>query len=157
MNVAFQRNVGSFIHALPALAAATVTAGGGADGVAQTGLTIDRNTLADTVLSGLLVLHTELALGATDTAQVNITFEDSADDSAWTAYDPGPPDDYAAETTAVNADGHAVFTRKIQLGGARRYVRAKVTVTLSAATTDTAKIDAVLVVGGSYALPIEEA
>lgn len=157
MNVAFQRNVGSFIHAVAGLAAQTVTAGGAADGVAQNGVTFDRASLGDHVLSALFVLHTELALGASDTATVLIEFEDSADGSTWADYDPGPPDDYAAVTTEANADGHAIFTRKIQLGNARQYVRAVATVTLSAGATDTAKIDGVFIVGGSYELPISEA
>jgi hypothetical protein len=154
MNVAFQRNVGSFILPIAGLAAQTVTAGGGADGVAQNGITFDRNSLQDGVLSALFVLHAELALGASDTATALIAFQDSADGSTWATYDPGPPDDYAAEVTAVNADGHRVFKRKIQLGGARRYVRAVVTVTLSAAATDTAKIDGLFILGGSDELPI---
>ena len=157
MNVAFQRNVGSFIHAVAGLAAQTITAGGAADAVAQNGITFDRNSLGDTVLSALFVLHAELALGASDTATALITFEDSADGSTWAAYDGGPPDDYAAEVTAANADGHHIFTRKCQLGGARRYVRAVITITLSAGATDTAKVDGVFVVGGSYELPISEA
>jgi hypothetical protein len=157
MNVAFQRNVGSFIKPVAGLAAQTVTAGGGADGVAQNGITFNRATLGDTVLSALFSLHAELALGASDTATVLITFQDSADGSTWATYDAGPPDDYAAEVTAVNADGHHIFTRKCQLGGAKQYVRAVVTVTLSAAATDTAKIDGQFIVGGSYELPISEA
>lgn len=154
MNVAFMRNVGSFLHVLPALAAQTITAGGAADGVAQNGLTIDRNSVVPLCLSALAAVHVEAALGATDTAEVSITVEDSADGVSWDAYDAGPPDDYAAGAIPANGDGHYVFTRKVQLGGARRYVRIKATVTLSAAATDTAKVDGVLIMAGADELPI---
>lgn len=157
MNVAWMRNIGSFLRALPALSPVTVTAGGGADGVAQNGLTIDRNDIVPVALSALAVVIGHAALGAAETAQVAISVQDSADGVDWDDYDAGPPDDYAAVTTAENADGTHVFTRKIQLGGARRYVRIQVTATMSAADTDTLALSAALVVGGFDELPAADA
>lgn len=152
MNVAFQRNVGSFLKTVPALAAQTITAGGAADGVAQNGITFDRESLIPVCLSALAVIHAEVDVAAAETVQCSIAVQDSANGSDWATYDPGPPDDYAAEV--ADADGHVTFTRKIQLGGARRYVRIVPTFTLSAANTDTVKVDGVLVVAGADELPI---
>lgn len=155
MNVAFQRNVGSFIRAVPAMDAAVITAGAGNDGLPVDGLTIDRNDYVSVVLSALAVMHVEVNVAADETLSVNIAVQDSADGVTWATYEPGPPDTYEAEVFAE--DGHFCATRKIQLGGARRYVRIRPTLTLSAGATDTVGYDGVLIIAGSDELPLADA
>jgi hypothetical protein len=152
MNVAFQRNIGSFILALPGLANFSVTAGAGNDDTALTGLTIDRNQIDQTVLSGLFVVEFNATLGDMKSVAVSCSFEDSADGSSWAAYDGSPPD-LAVET--IQLAGERTVGFKCQLGGARRYVRAKPKFNCSAANTDTVAVRAgIWIVAGADELPM---
>jgi hypothetical protein len=157
MNVAFQRNIGSFIHALPGLANFSVTAGGTNDDTALTGLTIDRNQIDQIVLSGLFAVEFNATLGDMKSCAVSCTFEDSADGSSWDAYDGGPPA-VADQTETIQLSGERVVGFKCQFGGARRYIRAKPKFNCSAADTDTVAVRAgVWVIGGADALPMSVA
>lgn len=155
MNVAFQRNIGSFLRAALGFAAQTITAGQAEDGAAQDGVTLDRNAFEPLCLSAMFVLTAVAALNdGVDTAELSVAFQDSADGVNWDAYDAGPPEAPAAVTIAE--DGTTVHTFKAQLGGARRYVRARPTVSLSRANTDTVAISGVWIIGGADTLPIED-
>ena len=151
MSVSKMRNIGAYLHAVAALASNSVLAGGGADGVAQNGLTIDREARDSLSLSALAVVHGFAALSATKTATISIAMQDSADGSTWATYDPDPSGSYVA--TVQDASGHFVATRELNLAGARRYVRLVVTPTLSATGTDTCVIDGTVIIGGSDELP----
>lgn len=154
MNVAFQRNIGSFLRALPGLAAVTITAGGGSDAVAQDGITLDRNKFEPLCLSGLFVINAVAALNdGVDTAEISCAFQDSADGVNWDAYDAGPPTPVA---TTLDADGTYAVAFKAQFGGARRYVRARPTASLSRANTDTVAMTGIWIVGGADELPIAD-
>lgn len=154
MNVAFQRNIGSFLRAAPALASVTVTAGDGSDGVPQDGITLDRNAFVPLCLSAMLVLTAVAALNdGVDTAEISVTFQDSADGVSWDTYNAGPPSPVA---TTISEDGTSCIAVKAQLGGARRYVRAQVTASLSRANTDTVTLTGVWIVGGADELPIAD-
>lgn len=155
MNVAFQRNIGSFVSVVAALAATSVTAGSGADGTPQDGLAFDRESKTQLCLSALAAVQVDATLAAAETVEVNIGVQDSADGVTWDDYEPGPLDNYTP--TVIDETGTSTATRKIQLGGARRYVRIRATLTFSAGGTDTADISGVLVVGGADELPITEA
>ncbi len=154
MNVAFQRNIGSFIHAMPGLAAFSVTAGATNDATALTGLTIDRNQIDQKVLSGLFVVDFNPTLGDMKNVAVTCVFEDSADGSGWAAYDGGPPDASTfVETITLNGERCVGF--KCQFGGARRYIRAKPKFDCSAANTDTVAVrGGIWIVGGADELPM---
>lgn len=155
MNVAFQRNIGSYILAMAGIENVSVVAGGGADNVAQSGITIDRNDIDQMVLSGLFVLLFNSTLGNDVTAIVSCTFEDSADGSNWDAYDEGPGE---SSSVTVVLDGARTAQFKCQLGGARRYVRAKPKVNISTGSVDAVAIrGGVWIFGGADALPMAEA
>lgn len=157
MNVAFQRNVGSFVHAVAAFGATTVTTGN--DGAAVNGLTIDRNLFVPLALSALVAVEVSLTtLGDDDTVELVLTAEDSADGSTWTALDIGPPDTARAVVYDATHEGSNVAANfKAQLGAARRYVRFQVTPTLSASATDTVTIlGGVAVLAGFDELPVAD-
>lgn len=154
MNVAFQRNIGSFITVVAAMAATNVVAGSGDDGAAQEGIAFDRTTKEPLCLSALASVQVSATLAAAETVEVNIGVQDSADGITWDDYEPGPLDNYTP--TVLTETGDTVATRKIQLGGARRYVRILPTLTFSAGGADEADISGVLVVGGADELPIAD-
>lgn len=157
MNVAFQRNVGSFVRAIAAFGTTAITTSN--DGTAVNGLTIDRNAFVPLALSALVAVNVELTtIGDTDTVQLVLTAEDSADGSTWDDLDIGPPDgtrsvvyDDTHEDTVVCANF------KAQLGAARRYVRFNITPTLSASSADGVSIvSGVAVLAGWDELPADD-
>src|SRR5690606_2113285 len=106
-------------------ASVTVTAGDVSDGAPQDGITLDRNAFEPLCLSAMLVLTAIAALNdGVDTAAISVTFQDSANGTDWDTYDAGPPTPVA---TTISEDGTSCIAVKAQLGGARRYVRARVT------------------------------
>lgn len=149
--VAFQRNIGSFIRSVAAFGALSVTTSN--DGSPQAGLTIDREDYVPLALSALVSLQVDVtSLGASETLEVSITAEDSADGVTWDDLDVGPPD--GVQATVLSEEGMAVVSRKVQLGAARRYVRFSYTPTLSASSGDTASVlGGVAVIGGYDELP----
>lgn len=158
MNVAFMRNIGSFVKAMAGLANFTVTAGAGNDDVALTGLTLDRNGIDQLCLSALFVVNFNPTLGDMKSVAVSCAFEDSADGSSWDAYLPGPPDFATGNPVhTVQIAGERAIGFKCQLGGARQYVRAKPKFNMSAANTDTVAVrGGVWIIGGADELPMSE-
>lgn len=148
--ISFVRNVGAFIRGLPALVNTSRTTGN--DGVAINGATIDRNTLATAVRSAKLVVLADAVLGTGETLTLRGRLEDSANGSSWAALAGETPADVVETLTGLHVAG---FDFNIE--GARRYIRAVVTPTLSASASDTVDVAAVLVVGGAYETPINEA
>lgn len=156
MNVAFQRNVGSFLRAVAAFGASgSLVAGSGADGEPVNGLTIDRNAYVPLALSAFVVAQVDVTgLGEDESVNFVITAQDSADGDNWDPLDIGPPDN--VEATVLDAEGVAVVTRKAQLGAARRYVRFRATPTFSATGTDALTITGgVVIIAGFDELPAE--
>jgi hypothetical protein len=152
MNVAFQRNIGSFVKAIAGLANFSVTAAGSNDNTALTGITLDRQTIDQTVLSGLFVVQYNATLGDMQSVDVSCAFEDSADGSSWDPYDGGPGSD---DLETIQLAGERAKGFKCQLGGARRYVRAKPKFNCSAGGTDTVAVrGGIWIVGGADELPI---
>lgn len=156
MNVAWMRNIGSFIRVVAGLANFSVTAGGTNDNTALTGITVDRNDLVPNVLSGVFAVIFNPTLAASNTVAVSCVFEDSADGSSWATYDAGPGSNTATEV--IDTGGAQTLQFKAQLGGARRYIRAKPKFDMSATGTDTtAVLGGVWIVGGADELPIADA
>lgn len=156
MNVAFQRNIGSFVRVVPAFGAGTVNTGN--DGSAVAGLAIDRQALIPVALSAAVAIQFNITdLGDGDTAEITITAEDSADNDSWAPLDIGPPDADSARTKIFNTeseDVETVYQVKVQLGAARRYVRFLYTITLSANSSDAVEVrGGVAVLAGFDELP----
>lgn len=156
MNVAFQRNVGSFIRSVAAFAASAITTSN--DGTPVNGLTIDREQFSSLALSAsVAVLFTLTAIGTTETLEVRLTAQDSADGTNWKDLDLGVPDGVRAHVYGASyKDKPTVAQFKAQLAAARRYVRFRVTPTLSASSADTVSIlGGVAVIAGFDELPPE--
>ncbi len=149
---AFMKNIGAFLVGLPSHLNTTVLAGGGADGVSQTGLTVDRQTLIPTFLSGKFLTQIACTLATDETLTVRQRFEDSADDSVWAAYVPTTGGDELDDVVII-ASGNSVVAGNVDFSGARRYVRQNLTLTQSAGSTDTADFVSVLATGGSAETP----
>lgn len=157
MNVAFQRNVGSFLKAVTAAGTmSSVVAGSGDDGTAVAGVAIDRNDILPVVLSAMPSFVVDVdGLGANETVEVAISAQDSENGSDWDPLDIGPPDDYTP--TVLTEEGLHTVSRKAQLGAARRYVRFTVTLTFSAGSSDNAQVlGGVAVLAGADEIPIAD-
>lgn len=152
--LAAQRNIGSYLLAVPGIENVSVVAGASEDNAAQNGITIDRSKIHQNVLSGLFVLlFNATILGDDVTATITCSFEDSADGSNWDAYDGGPGK--ADVNPVVSLTGARCAQFKCQLGGARQYVRAKPKVNISSGATDTVVIrGGIWILAGADELPM---
>lgn len=128
-----------------------VTAGGAGDNTESNGVYVDRSGYD----SAKLVVSFEAVLGATETLSIGANIQDDADGSG-TGVDYG-----SAYTSAVVATGGAggstergVVELDFDLRAAKQYIRSQITPDLSAATTDTARIHAVWVLGPGITLPV---
>ncbi len=149
---AFMKNIGAFLYGLPSHLNTTVLAGGGADGVSQTGLTVDRQALVPTFLSGKFLTQIAATLATGETLTVRQRFEDSADNMAWVAYVPTTEGNEITDVV-ISASGNSVVAGNVDFSGARRYVRQNVTLTQSAGSVDTADFASILATGGSAETP----
>lgn len=149
---AFMKNIGAFLFGFPSHLNTTVLAGGGADGVSQDGLTIDRQSVTPTFLSGKFLTQVACTLATDETVTVRQRFQDSADDSVWAAYVPTTGGD-ELDDVVISSTGNSIVPGNVDFSGARRYVRQNVTLTQSAANTDTADFVSVLASGGSAETP----
>lgn len=127
------------------------TAGGSGDDAEVDGEWIDRQGY----LSGKLIIAFEATLADGETLSIGSNFQDASDSSGTGAADFGD-----AEASAVRATGGSGGSTEkgqveidIDLSGAKQFVRAQFTPDLSAAGTDTAKLAAVLVLGGADEVP----
>ena len=142
--MALTSDLGSGVSSVFALAPNTVTAGGAGDGVAQNGPAIDRRGFYTAVVA----VPVEATLGAGETATISVAVETRADSSAaWEAF-------ASASDVVLDASGSDAAELNLDLSGASAEVRAIVTPTLSAGTTDTAAIAAAMILAGAKEVPV---
>lgn len=148
------RDIGSLVSVARAAANTAVTAGGGGDNTAVTGVIIDR-AAHNWPESAVLAIPFTATLAANATLTLAYTVQEGNNSGLSDAAT------LATATAAVVATGPAgggtvtgVFEVSLPLRGAGRYVRANWTPDLSAANTDTAALSAVLVFGGANRVPV---
>lgn len=142
------RDINALLKYKKALAQTDITAGGGADAVEITGTTIDLNALTERPESVSFAIPCEATLSADETLIVTGKIETSPDNSTWTVTVA------SATLGTISATGSDVFKMGTHVTDQNvRYVRCKVTPTMSHYETDTAKIDAVAVFGGHDVAP----
>lgn len=153
MSLMGSRDIHSEITIRRAAANTAVTAGGGGDNTAVTGVIIDRAALgwAESVVIAI-PYTTTLAQAATLSLAYTLQHGEASNLSDAATL--------ASATTAVIATGGTggstetgVFEVGVSLRGARRYVRLNFTPDLSAGSTDTAALSAVLAFAGANRLP----
>lgn len=146
-------NIGDLISIARTSANTAVTAGGGGDNTAVTGVIIDRAAFG-WAQSAVFAVPFTATLAASQTLSVAMTVQHGED--------AGLSDvaTFATRANAVVATGPVgggtvtgVVELDVNLGGARRYVRLNFTPDLSAANTDTAALSGVAVFGGAVRLP----
>jgi hypothetical protein len=147
-------DIGSLISVVRAAANTAVTAGGGGDNTAVTGVIIDRAALG-WPNSAVLAIPYTTTLAASATLSLAFTAQEGQ------AANLSDAATLQTATLAVVATGPAgggtvtgTFEVSLNLRGAGRYVRANFTPDLSAANTDTAALSAVLVFGGASRVPV---
>jgi len=131
----------------------TITAAGTGDNTAVTGATIDRASygMAQSAEVGVLWLA---ALQATETLDLAVEYQTSADGSTWdTAVALQASATVATgDTGGSNESGITKFS--LNMSGLKRYVRVNFTPDLSASGTDTAILMSLWALGGADTLPI---
>jgi len=148
-------DVGAGLQPHFANAEVSVTAGGAGDGTEVDAGSIDLASLANRFNSVDLMVVGQATLAATETLSIAGNWQDSPDDAAWT--DTG--DALAATVVATGATGgstdlpFAVKLGSLDLNTAQAFVRAQVTPTASAGSTDTATVQLVYVLGGAKETP----
>ena len=148
------RSIGDEIAVRRSAANTAVTAGGGGDNTAVTGVIIDRADLG-WPQSAVLAIPFTTTLAAAATLSLAYTVQEG------NAANLSDAATLATATAAVVATGPVgggtvtgTFEVNLSLAGAGRYVRANFTPDLSAAGTDTAALSAVMVFGGANRLPV---
>lgn len=145
-----QTNVGAYVKAALALAPVQIVAGGAGDNVAQNGPAVDRQGF----LSAVLAVPIQATLAQAATLTINAKLQDSADGATgWTDF-AGPTSNLVLTGGAGGSTESGQLELNINLRGARRYVRAVATGDLSAATVDTARFGASIVLGGADSKPV---
>lgn len=145
-----QRNIGDEITVRRAAANTAVTAGGAGDNTLVTGIIIDRFALGNPE-SVVVGIPFQAVLSAAATLQIGYTLQSG---EAANLSDATTVITAALVTVATGAATvTGIFERDVSLRGAGRYVRLNFTPDLSAASTDTAQLSAVLVFGGANRLP----
>lgn len=131
---------------------AVVTAGGALDGTEVTSASMDTENMYESMVA-LISYDTKLTSTETLTLAVNVEY--SADNSTWetqsSAYYTSAVQ--ATGTTATTTFQDSFFGSQIQKKDYKRYVRFKVTPTLSKTATDTATWKLTLIGGGKKATP----
>jgi hypothetical protein len=148
------RSIGDFISIARAAANTSITAGGGGDNTAVTGVIIDR-AAHGYAQSCVVAIPFTATLAAAATLSIATTVqngENSGLSDVATLVSQGA-------TVAANGPGGGgtvtgVHEINVSLAGAGRYVRVNFTPDLSAANTDTAALSAVVVFGGADRLPV---
>lgn len=154
MSTVENKNIGSKLAVVRAAANTAITAGGGGDNTAVTGVIIDRAALG-WPQSGVVAIPFTATLAAAATLSVAMTVQDgdaaNLSDAATFASRPN-----AVVATGPGGGGTVTGTIEFDVNfeGAKRYVRANFTPDLSAANTDTAALSQVIVFGGARRLPL---
>ena len=131
---------------------ATVTAGGGGDGLEVDGEAVDRLGY-NSAMFGIQSQHT---LAASETLTLEATVQEAdATGGPWTDVSSDAVRGTAAEVVATGAvtDGTQVKKVAVNCAGLKRYIRLQMTPTFSAGATDTAKISTTAVLGGAISNP----
>ncbi|MCA2012403.1 hypothetical protein LCM17_12970 [Cereibacter sphaeroides] len=148
------RSIGALISLLNAAGPAALTAAGTGDNSAVTGIIIDRAAQA-WPMSAAIALPFIATLAATETLSITATLQhgDEADLS--------DAETFAAIASGVQATGDTGGSMEqgqveldVSLAAAKRYIRLNFTPDLSASGTDTARVAAVVALGGSNRLPV---
>ena len=152
MSQAFQRDFGSF-HTAKFADQVDVTAGGAGDNSESNGVYVDGRSYGSATL--WLLYEAVLAQDATLTITANA--QDASDSSGTGVADYGTA--YAATVVATGEAGGstergAVRLADLNLAGSAGYLRSQVTPNLSAANTDTARIQLVWVFGPGAEIPV---
>jgi hypothetical protein len=146
-------NIGSKIAVVRAAANTAATAGGTGDATAVTGVIIDRAAL-NWPASGVVAIPFTTTLAAAATLSLAITVQDGDNDAL---SDAGTFASRANAVIATGPSGGGTVTGTVELdvnfAGAKRYVRVNFTPDLSASSTDTAALAAVVAFGGQRRLP----
>lgn len=151
MNTASQLGVGNYITSRRALNINTVTAGGGADNVAQNGIAINRLGFLSMLVNVLITA----ALASAQSVAVACKVQDSADGSTdWQDLAGASGSSAVSVTVSDGADENGLLEMNVNLAGARKFVRIVVTPNCSAANTDTATIGGIVNLGGSDVTPV---
>jgi len=146
MGVAGSKDVGAFIKNVLGLAPVRVTAGGGADNVDQNGPPIDRKGYFSCEFS----LVAQGVLGTSETAAVEARIQDSIDGTTgWANY--GDPVGITLSDAVNNERG--MVNGKLNLDGAKPFIRLVGKANPSAGSTDTVDIAGVVTLGGPNELP----
>lgn len=145
-DILLQHNVASVVTVRAGSSSNSSTAAGTGDNTTKTGITLDRQAL-QLPHSAIATVLCDATLASGNTLTVAFTIEDSADNSTFGTYQTT-----AATTVLTGVSGGAAQSSQISLavdlGSAKRYVRAKFIPDLSAAGTDTAITRAVWVLAG---------
>ena len=156
---AFMHDVGAFLTVSNVFNPRIVTAGTTVENE-QTGDVIDRGLGAGSnlALSAKIAVPYNYTLAAAKTATLSFKLQDSAttastDFSDYADKDGTTSNSVATAATTASQTPSGILSGDFDLSSAKRYLRVKVTPTLSATVTDTADIAAVMVFGGSGALP----
>jgi len=147
MNTAYANNIGAHFAGLHGgIDPNTVTAGSGADNVAQNGGTIDRTALKMLHNSVKLQVPVKAVLAAGATFTGTLKIQDSADGTTWADYTyraTGATGGSATKVLTGQSGGsteHGIVELDVDLSGARVKIRGVFTPDLSASGTDTALI-----------------
>jgi len=156
-----QRDIGAQIVTKNAFNPVTLTAGSGADGSEQTGVTIDRGNTTpgnQLFLSGKVSIPVSYSLGANETVTIVSNVEHA--DPGGSFADVTDKDGNASvtkvfgSTSAGSAQtGDEVLEYDLDVGKLKQRVRVMLTATFSAASSDDADIAGVLILGGSDNTP----
>lgn len=147
-------NIGQLAALKRLSAAASATAAGTGDSATTTGATIDRFGFGTGGIPSSMILGVayDATLATDKTLSIGYAIQDSADGTTWADYATATYATVAVGTTGASVAA-GMFEASIDLGSAKRYVRANFAIDLSATGTDTAVARAVGVFSGGDRLP----
>jgi hypothetical protein len=145
-------NIGSKIAVVRGAANTAVTAGGGGDNTAVTGVIIDRAALG-WPQSCVVAVPFTTTLAATQSLSLAMTVQSGETPNLADATTLATRPDGIVASSAGGGTVTGTVELDVNLSGAGRYVRANFTPNLSASGTDTAALSEVIVFGGQQRLP----
>src|SRR5574343_573257 len=144
-------DIGNYIKGRHCYMTGTLTAGS-TDNVAKTGDSIDRLSNYGMAGSCKVVLQYYATIAASETATVDLTIQDSDDNSNWNTAETLQTNLAVASGLITNVDG-LVDCGNYDLSAYKRYIRFNSTVDLSASGTDTIAYSLAAILGGYDTLP----
>ncbi len=149
-NIAGMRNIGAQVKSVLAFNHDAIIAGAGNDGILQNGRGVNRANHLSCVLAVLV----SAVLASTETVSITAQLQDSADDGVADAYaDYGDPL-AITEVAADGADENGEVELDVNLSGAKQWIRANITITMSAGSLDTSETMALFTFGPEQEGPI---